>query len=67
MKYIFFLLNILFFSKKIYKKPETRNFLIINGDQSNFIAKYLKDRDYHIVFNRFTRGIERTQKLTYLY
>ena len=58
MKYIFFLLNILFFSKKIYKKPETRNFLIINGDQSNFIAKYLKDRDYHIVFNRFTRGIE---------
>lgn len=63
MKYIFFFLNLLFFSKKIYKKPETRNFLIINGDQSNFIAKYLKDNNYHIVFNRFSRGIERDSEI----
>ena len=64
MKYIFFFLNILFFSKKIFKKPETGNFLIINGDQLNFIKKYFKDTDYHIVFNRFSRGkVDRSKEL----
>ena len=63
MKYIFFFLNILFFSKKIFKKPETKYFLIINGDDSKFIEKYLKNEDYHIVFNRFQRGIERRAEI----
>ena len=63
MKYLYFFLNILFFSKKIYKKPETRNFLIVNGDQSNFIARYLKDKDFHIVFNRFSRGVESNSEI----
>ena len=63
MKYIFFFLNILFFSKKIFKKPETKYFLIINGDNSKFIEKYLKNEDYHIVFNRFQRGIERRAEI----
>lgn len=63
MKYIYFFLNIFFFSKKIYFKPRQKKYLIINGDHSETIKKYLKISETNIVYNRFARGIEKDSEI----
>ena len=63
MKYIYFFLNIIFFSKKIYFKPRQKKYLIINGDHSETIKKYLKISETNIVYNRFARGIEKDSEI----
>ena len=65
MKFIYFILNIIFFSKKVFKKPNENLFLIINGDQAQFIKKYLNESNHYVVYNRFTRGIERDSEINF--
>jgi len=63
MEYIYFFLNIIFFSKKIYFKPKQKKFLIVNGDHSEVIKKYLKISETNVVYNRFARGIEKDSEI----
>ena len=63
MKYFYFIINVIFFSKKKFRKPKQTFFLIVNGDQSDFIKKYINNSDLNIVYNRFSRGIERNAEI----
>ena len=63
MKYIYFFLNVIFYSKKVYLKPKQKKFLIVNGDHAEVIQKYLNNSEVNIVYNRFTRGIEQDAKI----
>lgn len=62
-KLSFYLLNILFFSKKKIFKPSQKKILIINGDLSDLIAKNFKKSEIDVVYNRFTRHIERDAEI----
>jgi surface carbohydrate biosynthesis protein len=57
MKYIFLFLNILFFSKKNFKKPVRRKIAIFDGDLSYLLLKYLKKNNVNIIHHRFTQRI----------
>lgn len=63
MKYIYFFLNIIFFSKKIYSRPKQKKILIVNGDHAEVIKKYLKTSETNVVSNRFARGIEKDAEI----
>ena len=65
MKYIYLILNVIFFSKKIFSKPKQKDFLIVNGDHADIILKYLKNTDTNVVYNRFTRGIEKNSVINF--
>lgn len=57
MNYIFLFLNILFFSKKNFKKPARREIAIFDGDLSYLLLKYLKKDNVNIIYNRFAQRI----------
>lgn len=57
MKYIFLFLNILFFSKKNFKKPASREIAIFDGDLSYLLLKYLKKKNVNIIHQRFAQRI----------
>lgn len=59
LRYYYFILNILFISKKKFLRPKQKNFLIINGDHSELFKSYFKENEIDIVYNRFARGIEK--------
>lgn len=57
MKYIFLLLNILFFSKKNFKKPLRKEIIIFDGDLSYLFTRYLKKKNFDIIYHRFAQRI----------
>lgn len=63
MKYIFLILNIFFFSKKNFKKPEIREIAIFDGDLSYLILKYLKKKKVNIIYYRFAQRICRDSEI----
>ena len=62
-KLSFYILNILFFSKRKIFKPSPKKILIINGDFSDLIAKNFKKSEIDVVYNRFPRKIERDAEI----
>ena len=62
-KLSFYILNILFFSKRKIFKPSPKKILIINGDFSDLIAKNFKKSEIDVVYNRFPRRIERDAEI----
>ncbi len=63
MKLSFYILNILFFSKRKIFKPSPKKILIINGDFSDIIAKNFNKSEIDVVYNRFPRKIERDAEI----
>jgi surface carbohydrate biosynthesis protein len=61
-KITYTILNLLFFSKIIIKKPLKKKYLIIDGDNSEYITKYIK-KDYNIIFNRFSQRIAKDNEI----
>ena len=44
-------------------KPRQKKYLIVNGDHSEIIKKYLKISETNVVYNRFARGIEKDSEI----
>ena len=63
MKYFYFIINIIFFSKKKFSRPPRGNYLIINGDHSETIKKYIKRTEVDVVYNRFDRDVEKDSEI----
>ena len=63
MIYLYFILNVLFFSKEKFFRPSQKKYLIVNGDHAEEIKKFLKNSEVNIVYNRFFRGIERDSEI----